>query len=173
MGRLQLIIEEFKRDALDTDELVDWTVEWLRDEAEDALERCKRYMPLQKKSGRLHRGLYTETRGGKTFVEVEFGTRDVPYASLHEYGGTVRPKRRPFLLVPGFDNPDKVRYGKIDKSIMQFRESNATPGNVVVLLGHGWGWLPHMFTLARKAEYEPRMGFRDYFDRWWAFLTVH
>ena len=60
---------------------------------------------LQRRSGDLLRSLRSELRGSgaKTEVRLVVGGRGVPYAAIHEEGGTIRPKRAVYLhfCLPG------------------------------------------------------------------------
>lgn len=54
---------------------------------------------LQRRSGDLLRSVRSELRGSgaKTEVRLVVGGRGVPYARIHEEGGTIRPKRAVYL----------------------------------------------------------------------------
>lgn len=54
---------------------------------------------LQRDSGALFRTARTDTEstGNVLWIKFQAGSRTVPYAAIHEFGGTIRPKKGRYL----------------------------------------------------------------------------
>lgn len=67
--------------------------------------------PLKRRTGRLASSIYgTVRKSGQGFVGV-VGT-NVKYAKIHEFGGVIRPKRGPYLVIPiRAGSPEAARLG--------------------------------------------------------------
>lgn len=71
--------------------------------AEDQVRRNLRGRVLQRRSGNLERTLKTRLTGSgrRVAAVLSIGSPSVPYARIHEEGGTILPKRGKYLVFKG------------------------------------------------------------------------
>ncbi len=129
--------------------------------------------PLRRRTGALARGwkrmvfIYDGEVVGKLMTNV-------PYAEIHEFGGTIRPKRGKWLWIPGKEllTPAGVFRGwdQVVWDAVFYRRSKKNPRNLVVLQpvkSHirgkkkGQTVLLHVATLVPEVTLPARMGLRD------------
>ena len=55
---------------------------------------------LKERTGRLKGSLAHEETAGTAEISAGGGPGEVDYAAIHQYGGTIRPKKKKFLTIP-------------------------------------------------------------------------
>lgn len=86
---------------------------------------------VRKKTRTLSRSIHSETaQKRRSLVEIDIGT-DVVYARIHEYGGTIRPKKGKYLAIPWSSTAKALvsprNYGgKLVKAGMTLQDSEGT-----------------------------------------------
>jgi phage gpG-like protein len=126
--------------------------------------------PLRRRTGHLVESMQIRITGEKLDdLRLHLFSAGVPYARIHELGGTItaKPPRR-FLAIPGRDNrtptgvaqePSAKRFIAANKGVRIF-PTKASGGRTLVVV-HG-GRL--MFVLVPSVRIEPRLGFFRAFD---------
>ena len=128
--------------------------------------QTKRLRPpgLRRRTGRLAQSFTGEVTGGTVGTLVmRYGT-NVPYAEIHEFGGTVRAKRAKFLTIPLKAN--LTPSGVMRKSIREFavvrfiKSKRGRRGSLIALCGPSADNLKPMFVLVRSVKIPARLGLR-------------
>lgn len=93
--------------------------------------------PLRRRTGQLARGWFVIVVGDTLGSLVGMLATNVPYAAIHEFGGTIRPKRGRWLWIPAaaLQTPAGVFRGwdGVPWDTVFFRRSKRNPANLVAL----------------------------------------
>jgi len=126
---------------------------------------------LRVRTGALRRAYHREVKKGALPIDLEmkigFQEQVRPYASIHEYGGTITPKNSKFLAIPGpaVSNPSGVAVIKSPRAFGQGMLAwiPRTKGPGYVLIDKLSGKIA--FTLVPSVRIPARMHLRDEWEK--------
>ena len=132
--------------------------------------------PLNVRTGTMRRA-FTSVAVGSTASSLRFITgtmkNDVPYAAIHEHGGTIRPTKAKFLTIPL--EAAKTAAG-VARGGARFFENTffmrSKAGNLFLMQRDGNEVRP-LFLLKKEVYIPPRLGFYRAFDRQMPELIRH
>lgn len=112
---------------------ITFKMEWLATHLSDTIKQKLSGSVLRARTGKLRESIYARVYMGNTNVTLSFGSRgDVPYASIHEYGGVINH--------PGVMSRDKG-----------FMLNNRSAYGPSVLLGYTKRAKPHNIPIPKRS----------------------
>lgn len=110
---------------------------------------------LHRRTGHLASSTRWKVRPSKKSVLLDLKS-GVPYANIHEYGGTIRPKRKKFLTVP---LPAAQTPAGVTKPLKGFKNTfiiRSRSGGLLIVQDTGDGGIIPLFVLKKKVKIPAR-----------------
>lgn len=154
--------------------------EWQREMAKRT-KGATRADGLARRTGDLARSIQTSVKGSPpniSSLEMRAVSAGVPYAPIHEFGGTVRAKNAKFLTIPAKDNLTAAGVARHPSARAFFASPTVGEGKPFILRKGGKAWivigkaggkgLLFLWTLKKEVKIPARLGF---FDTWKKYET--